>query len=73
MTERMGAMRYTLGYSFPDDEFFGTLTNAYLNAARIVGDYHLDPLDGELAAAGDGAAGDGDSARRPTRRRLSPS
>jgi AcrR family transcriptional regulator len=69
MIERMGAMRYTLGYSFPDGEFFGTLTAAYLNAAGIVGDYHLDPLDGELAAVASGPTVDGDTARRPPRRR----
>jgi AcrR family transcriptional regulator len=60
MTERMGAMRYMLGYHFPDDEFYGTLTAAYLNAAGIVGDFQLAPR--ELPA------GDGDTARRRSRR-----
>jgi AcrR family transcriptional regulator len=62
MTERMGAMRYMLGYHFPDDEFYGTLTAAYLNAAGIVGDFQLAP--GELTPASDG-----DTARRSSRRR----
>jgi AcrR family transcriptional regulator len=60
MTERMGAMRYVLGYQFPDDEFYGTLTAAYLNTAGIVGDFQLTPR--ELAASVD-------TARRTSRRR----
>ena len=42
MVERMGTIRYVLGYQFDDEEFFEVITTAYLNAARIVGDYQLE-------------------------------
>jgi AcrR family transcriptional regulator len=49
MVERMGAIRYVLGYQFDDDEYFATITSAYVDAARIVGDYQLlrrgEPVD----------------------------
>jgi AcrR family transcriptional regulator len=45
MVERMGALRYVLGYRFTDDELLTTLTTAYLDAARIEGDHRLTPRD----------------------------
>jgi AcrR family transcriptional regulator len=51
MVERMGAMRYVLGYQFDDDEFFTTLTTCYLQAAGIVGDYLLESREGQLVGA----------------------
>lgn len=51
MVERMGALRYTLGYQFDDDEFFDVITQAYVNAAKIVGDFQLErPRDRGRAA-----------------------
>lgn len=44
MVERMGAIRYALGYRFNDEELLATLTSAYLNAARIDGTHRLVPL-----------------------------
>ena len=43
MVERMGAIRYALGYRFDDEELLGTLTTAYLDAARIDGTHRLAP------------------------------
>ena len=43
MVERMGAIRYALGYRFDDEELLGTLTTAYLDAARIDGAHLLTP------------------------------
>ncbi len=43
MVERMGAIRYALGYRFNDEELLDTLTSAYLNAARIDGTHRLVP------------------------------
>jgi AcrR family transcriptional regulator len=43
MVERMGAIRYALGYRFDDEELLGTLTTAYLDAARIDGTHRLTP------------------------------
>jgi hypothetical protein len=43
MVERMGAIRYALGYRFDDEELLGTLTSAYLDAARIDGSHRLTP------------------------------
>jgi AcrR family transcriptional regulator len=43
MVERMGAIRYALGYRFDDEELLGTLTRAYLDAARIDGTHRLMP------------------------------
>jgi AcrR family transcriptional regulator len=44
MVERMGTIRYALGYRFNDEELLATLTSAYLNAARIDGTHELVPL-----------------------------
>ena len=44
MVERMGTIRYALGYRFNDEELLATLTSAYLNAARIDGTHRLVPL-----------------------------
>ena len=44
MVERMGTIRYALGYRFNDEELLTTLTSAYLNAARIDGTHRLVPL-----------------------------
>ena len=41
MVERMGAIRYVLGYRFNDEELLATLTRAYLNATRIDGSHQL--------------------------------
>jgi AcrR family transcriptional regulator len=43
MVERMGTIRYALGYRFNDEELLTTLTSAYLNAARIDGTHRLTP------------------------------
>ena len=59
MVERMGALRYVLGYRFNDEELLATLTTAYLDAARIDGDHRLTPRDADLAVAMPGRA-DGD-------------
>jgi AcrR family transcriptional regulator len=71
MVERMGAVRYVLGYPFDDDEFFGTLTAAYLNAARIVGDYQLEPRVDDFVDAMATTAPNGDERPAPGRRRRS--
>ena len=42
MVERMGSIRYILGYSFDDEEYFETITSAYINAARIHGDVPIE-------------------------------
>jgi hypothetical protein len=55
MVERMGSIRYVLGYAFDDDEYFDAITTAYLDAARIHGDVPIE----EARAAG---------ARRRTRK-----
>ena len=34
MVERMGSIRYVLGYHFDDEEYFGTITSGYLDGAR---------------------------------------
>lgn len=41
MVERMGFLRYVLGYRFGDEEFFSTITDAYVNGARMVAEYQL--------------------------------
>jgi AcrR family transcriptional regulator len=69
MAERMGALRYVLGYQFEDEEFFGTLTTAYLHTAGIVGDHPVEPPKGELVGATAAPGGNGDTARRAPRRR----
>jgi AcrR family transcriptional regulator len=51
MVERMGAIRYLLGYQFDDEEFFATLTTAYLNAASIVGEHRLEPREDDVVGA----------------------
>ena len=45
MVERMGTNRYVLGYQFDDEEFFSVITDAYVHAGRIVGDYQLRPRE----------------------------
>jgi hypothetical protein len=37
MVERMGSIRYVLGYPFEDEEYFATITSGYLDGARIHG------------------------------------
>lgn len=37
MVERMGYLRYVIGYRYNDDEFFSTITEAYINGAGITG------------------------------------
>ncbi len=68
MVERMGAIRYVLGYQFDDDEFFSTLTTAYLNAARIVGDYQLEPREGDLVGVMATSGTNGDAVPGPPKR-----
>jgi AcrR family transcriptional regulator len=48
MVERMGTLRYVLGEPFEDEPFYAGLTRAYLNAARIVGEYQLEPRESGL-------------------------
>jgi len=42
MVERMGSIRYVLGYPFDDEEYFATITSGYLDGARIRGDVPID-------------------------------
>jgi AcrR family transcriptional regulator len=42
MVERMGSIRYVLGYHFDDEEYFGTITSGYLDGARIRGDVPIE-------------------------------
>ena len=51
MVERMGAIRYVLGYRFNDEELLATLTTAYLDAARLDGSHRLTSRDDVLADA----------------------
>jgi AcrR family transcriptional regulator len=51
MVERMGAIRYVLGYRFNEEELLATLTSAYINAAGIDGGHRLTPRDADLAVA----------------------
>ena len=56
MVERMGANRYVLGYQFDDDEFFTVITDAYVHAGQIVGDYQLRPREDLIGPGSDAAA-----------------
>ena len=51
MVERMGAIRYVLGYRFNDEELLATLTTAYLDAARIDGSHRLTSRGDALSDA----------------------
>ena len=42
MVERMGSIRYVLGYPFDDEEYFATITSGYLDGARIHGDVPIE-------------------------------
>jgi AcrR family transcriptional regulator len=42
MVERMGSIRYVLGYPFDDEEYFSTITSGYLDGARIHGDVPIE-------------------------------
>ena len=42
MVERMGSIRYVLGYPFEDEEYFATITSGYLDGARIHGDVPIE-------------------------------
>jgi AcrR family transcriptional regulator len=64
MVERMGSIRYVLGYSFDDDVFFDTITTAYLDAARIHGDVPI-----EEARASGGRSARKAPAKRAARRK----
>jgi AcrR family transcriptional regulator len=44
LVERMGSMRYVLGYSFDDEVYFETITTAYVDAARINGDASIEQV-----------------------------
>ena len=71
MVERMGTIRYVLGYQFDDEEFFSVITDAYVHAGRIVGDYQLRPREDLIgpapAAATAAAATTNGTPRRRTR------
>ena len=71
MVERMGTNRYVLGYQFDDEEFFSVITDAYVHAGRIVGDYQLRPREDLIgpapAAATAAAATTNGTPRRRTR------
>jgi AcrR family transcriptional regulator len=52
MVERMGTVRYVLGYRLSDEEVLSTLTAAYLDAARIDGSHWLVPRTTATVTAG---------------------
>ena len=58
MVERMGAIRYVLGYRFNDEELLATLTSGLPQRARIDGDHLLTRRDADLVVATEGPDSD---------------
>jgi len=69
MVERMGSIRYVLGTPFEDEEYFGTITTAYLNAGRIHGDVPIEQARRSGAATTVAAARRSQAKRNGTRRK----